>query len=186
MISVVIPLEERMPEFHDMQDLLTIYQAGDQVAIFTGKSYETLGHHGVVVSPSRYGDSETLVYIPFLDSYCMADDEVLLRTNPTDERRASFAQISFAQYSDDAIFGTYRRFLGEESKFSIVQSDDGGFGFDITAPIEEMGLGKTSLTIRVPLLIELTPRKSLDILREVLSLDHLTTQTTRPDANSAG
>lgn len=178
-------LRKQMPEFHGMKDLPTIYQAGDQVAVFTGKIYETLAHHGVVISPSPFGDSESLVYIPALDSYCMADDEALLRTNPTAKQRESFAQISFTQFDDDGIRGTYRRFMGNESKFSIIESDDGGFGFDITAPIEGIGLAEISLTVRVPSLIELTDQKCLDILREVLGLDHLTTQTTRPNSNRA-
>ena len=174
-----------MPEFHGRKDLRTIYHAGDQVAVFTGKLYETLAHHGVVVSPSTYGDSESLVYIPSLNSYCMADDEALLRTNATAEQRESFAQISFTCFDDDLIQGSYRRFVGDESNFSIRESDDGGFGFDMTAPIQGTGLGEITLAIRVPSLRDLTDRKCLDILREVLSLDHLTTQTTRPDPNSA-
>ena len=80
-----------------MTNLQTIFQSGDQVAVFTGKLYETLAHHGVVVSPSAGVDSESLVYIPALDSYCMADDEALLKTNSTEGRRESFAQISFSQ-----------------------------------------------------------------------------------------
>ena len=136
------------------------------------------------MSPSAGVDSESLVYIPALDSYCMADDEALLKTNSTEGRRESFAQISFTQFDDTEIRGTYRRFLGRESKFSIIESDGGGFGFDMSAPMHDLGLGEILLTIRVPSLIELTDRKCLDILREVLSLDHLTTRVTRPDAES--
>lgn len=44
-----------MPEFHDKKDLRKIYQIGDSVAVFTGKLYETVAHHGVVVSPSLFG-----------------------------------------------------------------------------------------------------------------------------------
>lgn len=171
---------------HSMKNLQTIYEAGDQVAVFTGKLYETLAHHGVVISPSQYGDSESLVYIPAIDCYCMADDEALLRTTNANQKPDSFAQIRFTKFDGNEVSGTYRRFLGVESDFLIVESENGGFGFDITAPIEGTGLGRISLIIRVPSVSDLTDRKCLDILRDVLSLDYVTRQTTDPNSKSSG
>lgn len=115
----------------------------------------------------------------------MADDEALLRTNLTAKQQKSFAQISFTQFDNEGIRGTYCRFMGDESKFSIIESDDGGFGFGMAVPMEGVGFAEISLTVHVPSLFELTDRKCLDILRKVLSLDHLTTRTTRPSSNRA-
>lgn len=164
-------------DYFESRYLKSILASGDRVAVFTGKLYETLAHHGVVVSPTPDGYGASLIYIPSIDSYCMVDEEALLKLNDGSTGRAAFAQITFNQFDATRITGSYRRFLGAESCFSVVQSDDGGFGFDIAAPVTNTGIETWALTVRVPSLADLDEIKCLNLLRQILALDYATAKT---------
>lgn len=146
---------------------------GDRVAVFTGRDHKTIANHGVVLIPSSDDQELTVVFLPHLNKYCLAEDEALLRFGSGPHNQVSFAEIVFDSCEQDHWHGTYQRLHENRNSFCFIRSK-AVFGFDFIAEIADNGtqLAKCHLEIRVPSAMELDTMGCLSILRQILRVEY--------------
>lgn len=150
------------------------WRPGEQVVAFTGKHCQTVAHHGIVAFPGKWND-RYLIFFPGSDRFGWVDDQALLPCQGNQGSRATFAQIAFMDNEWDGFRGTYRRLLGTPCRFVISVSKDGRFGFQFSATIGKLHLRKVTLSIQVPSQTKLNQKSCLRLLREILSVNYVTT-----------
>ncbi len=160
--------------------------SGDRVAVFTGRDYTTIANHGIVLRPSNGSDQQSLVFIPHLNAYCLADDESLLKADHVNSSRVPFAEIEFNTCESDNYSGTYRRLGEPKNSFEFIRAAEGLFGFDVRAEkIDKFNrIEKYHVVVRIPGDVKMDASGCINMLRQILGVEY--TKHERPESNSAG
>ena len=152
-----------------------MYKVGDTVAVFLDgePSGATIANTGLVVGLPSGG---ALVYVPYLDTYCLADDETLIKCQqPPDALPPTFAEIVFEQIDSNTCLGKYRKLNGHKTTFEFLRFDGDHIGFDYAGEIENDGISLRNrhLTIRIPSSFELEITACTQILRQILNIEYV-------------
>lgn len=155
------------------------YKLGDTVAVFLDReaSGATIANTGLVVGVRPRG---ALVYVPNLDSYCLADDETLIKCDQmSGDPPATFAEIVFEQCCPTNCSGTYRKLNGCKTIFEFVLFDGHNIGFDYDGEIGNDGISLKNprLVVRMPSTVVIAVPVCTQILRQILNTEYTKIRT---------
>ena len=161
---------------------------GDRVAVFTGRDHTTVANYGIVLAARVGSHLKSLVFLPHLNSYCLADDESLLRFERGKTDRFPFAEVVINHCDSDHCDGTYRQIGTTKNTFEFIQSSEGRFGFEIRAEIADngTGIGRSHLEIRIPSNVQMETAGCINILRQILGLEYTKTRTRNAKPDNVG